>query len=152
MLALVRGQLAKGENAHIRQAQLALRLYFRHDPDITFSRLQLDASVGTPFEKSVWRELREIPYGETRTYGGLARRLGRPRSARAVGRCNAKNPWAIVVPCHRVVGKDGNLTGYAGGLMMKERLLKFEGVDVTALRATRLTAAPRRKGGNADRD
>jgi methylated-DNA-[protein]-cysteine S-methyltransferase len=141
-----------GENSHIRHAQGVLGRYFRQDPHADFMSVKLDESMGTLFEKQVWRRLREIPYGETRTYGDLARSSGRPRSARAVGRCNAKNPWAIVVPCHRVVGKNASLTGYGGGIEMKRRLLELEGVDVTALRATMLAAAPGRKGGHADRD
>lgn len=71
---------------------------------------------GSEFERRVWAELLRIPCGETRTYAELARRLGHPKAARAVGRANARNPIAIVVPCHRVIGSDGSLTGYAGGL------------------------------------
>lgn len=83
------------------------------------------APHGTPFERRVWAALREIPCGETRSYGELARALG--SSARAVGRANARNPIAIVVPCHRVIGADGSLTGYAGGLAAKRALLEHEG-------------------------
>ena len=98
---------------------------------------------GTPLQRQYWQLLREIPYGETRTYHELARALGRPRAARAVGQCNARNPWAIVVPCHRVIGENASLTGYAGGLEMKRRLLELEGIQVTALRAmTSLSATP----------
>ena len=82
------------------------------------------SSHGTPFEQRVWAALRAIPYGETRTYGELARELG--SSARAVGRANGRNPISIVVPCHRVVGADGSLTGYAGGLEAKRALLDHE--------------------------
>lgn len=88
--------------------------------------LQL-APEGTAFEKQVWAALREIPYGETRSYGAIARELGRPGSARAVGRANGANPLPIVVPCHRVLGADGSLTGFGGGLETKERLLELEG-------------------------
>jgi methylated-DNA-[protein]-cysteine S-methyltransferase len=85
------------------------------------------APRGTAFEKEVWAALRAIPYGETRSYGELARVLGRPGSARAVGRANGANPLPIVVPCHRVIGADGSLTGFGGGLETKERLLELEG-------------------------
>jgi O-6-methylguanine DNA methyltransferase len=82
---------------------------------------------GSPFEQRVWEALQRIPFGETRSYGQLARELGRPNSSRAVGRANGANPVSILVPCHRVIGANGNLTGYAGGLPMKERLLGLEG-------------------------
>lgn len=81
---------------------------------------------GTPFQLTVWEALRRIPYGETVTYGELARRIGRPTAARAVGRANGQNPLPIVVPCHRVIGADGTLTGYAGGLDIKSALLAVE--------------------------
>jgi methylated-DNA-[protein]-cysteine S-methyltransferase len=81
---------------------------------------------GTPFQLQVWGVLREIPYGETMSYGELAARLGRPGAARAVGMANGRNPISIIVPCHRVVGADGSLTGYGGGLDRKEHLLAFE--------------------------
>jgi methylated-DNA-[protein]-cysteine S-methyltransferase len=81
---------------------------------------------GTPFQVAVWRELVNIPYGETRTYGEIAKKLGRPGAARAVGMANHDNPIAIVIPCHRVVGHDGMLTGYAGGLPIKRALLTLE--------------------------
>jgi methylated-DNA-[protein]-cysteine S-methyltransferase len=81
---------------------------------------------GTPFQTGVWQALREIPYGRTISYGELARTIGRPGAARAVGRANAQNPLAIVVPCHRVIGGDGGLTGYVGGLGAKAALLALE--------------------------
>ncbi|QJT05028.1 methylated-DNA--[protein]-cysteine S-methyltransferase [Streptomyces asoensis] len=82
---------------------------------------------GTPFQRSVWAELRKIPYGETRTYGELAEALGNPTASRAVGLANGRNPIGIIVPCHRVIGAGGGLTGYGGGLDRKRRLLDFEG-------------------------
>ncbi|MCX5394135.1 methylated-DNA--[protein]-cysteine S-methyltransferase [Streptomyces sp. NPDC006482] len=82
--------------------------------------------VGTPFQLRVWEELCRIPYGETRTYGELAEALGNPSASRAVGLANGKNPVGIVVPCHRVIGAGGSLTGYGGGLDRKQRLLAFE--------------------------
>jgi methylated-DNA-[protein]-cysteine S-methyltransferase len=85
--------------------------------------LELD---GTPFQRRVWDELQRIPFGERTSYGELARRLGRPGSARAVGLANGRNPVSIIVPCHRVVGSDGTLTGYGGGLHRKAWLLDHE--------------------------
>lgn len=84
------------------------------------------AAAGTPFQQAVWNALKEIPYGETRTYGEIARRIGHPRASRAVGQANNRNPLPIVVPCHRVIGASGALTGYAGGLAVKVRLLELE--------------------------
>ncbi|WP_406456863.1 methylated-DNA--[protein]-cysteine S-methyltransferase [Streptomyces sp. NBC_00876] len=81
---------------------------------------------GTPFQRSVWAGLRRIPYGETRSYGELAENLGKPGASRAVGLANGKNPIGIIVPCHRVIGASGGLTGYGGGLDRKQRLLAFE--------------------------
>jgi methylated-DNA-[protein]-cysteine S-methyltransferase len=87
--------------------------------------LPLDVE-GTPFQKSVWNALLQIPYGETRSYGEIAKAVGKPAAARAVGMANHNNPIAIVIPCHRVVGQDGSLTGYAGGVHLKEQLLSIE--------------------------
>ncbi|WP_369228304.1 methylated-DNA--[protein]-cysteine S-methyltransferase [Streptomyces sp. R39] len=81
---------------------------------------------GTPFQRSVWRQLSLIPYGETRSYGELAEALGNPKASRAVGLANGRNPIGIIVPCHRVIGANGGLTGYGGGLPRKQRLLDFE--------------------------
>jgi methylated-DNA-[protein]-cysteine S-methyltransferase len=84
------------------------------------------AAEGTEFQKKVWRELCNIPFGATISYGELARRIGRPTASRAVGHCNARNPISIIVPCHRVIGADSSLTGYAGGLDRKRALLALE--------------------------
>ncbi len=81
---------------------------------------------GTPFQMSVWRELLVIPYGTTVSYAEVARRIGKPRAVRAVGAANGQNPISIIIPCHRVIGSDGRLTGYGGGLSVKERLLALE--------------------------
>jgi methylated-DNA-[protein]-cysteine S-methyltransferase len=81
---------------------------------------------GTPFQLRVWRALLEIPYGETTSYGELARRIESPRAVRAVGLANGRNPIAVIVPCHRVIGADGTLTGYGGGLERKRLLLELE--------------------------
>lgn len=85
--------------------------------------------VGTPFQLQVWQELLRIPYGETRSYSEIAAKVGNPKGQRAVGMANNQNPIGIVVPCHRVIGKNGNLTGYAGGLEIKQRLLELEGLS-----------------------
>ncbi len=89
------------------------------------------APEGTPFQRKVWAALQAIPYGETISYAELARRIGRPNAVRAVGAANGQNPLPVVVPCHRVIGSDGSLTGYAGGLPVKEALLTLEGVRFT---------------------
>ena len=84
------------------------------------------APEGTPFQQDVWRQLRSIPYGETISYGELARRIGKPLASRAVGAANGRNPLPIVVPCHRVVGASGSLVGFGGGLEIKAALLALE--------------------------
>jgi len=84
------------------------------------------APQGTGFQKSVWRQLCDIPYGETISYGELARRVGNPKASRAVGAANGSNPLPIVIPCHRVIGSSGKLTGFGGGLPVKEALLALE--------------------------
>ena len=85
---------------------------------------------GTDFQRSVWKALRAIPAGETRTYGQLAAAIGSPKAVRAVGLANGRNPVALIVPCHRVIGANGTLTGYAGGLERKRWLLQHEGASV----------------------
>lgn len=84
------------------------------------------APQGTPFQHEVWRELLKIPYGKTITYGEIARNIGRPRAWQAVGAAVGHNPISLIIPCHRVVGADGSLTGYAGGLERKQALLELE--------------------------
>lgn len=86
---------------------------------------------GTEFQKQVWQALLEIPYGETRSYGQIALSIGNPKSVRAVGAANGKNPISIIAPCHRVIGASGALTGFAGGLEVKARLLALEGHSLT---------------------
>ena len=100
-----------------------LRAYFAGELKEFSVQLHLD---GTAFQRSVWEQLRKIPYGETRSYGELADALGNPNASRAVGLANGKNPLGIIVPCHRVVGANGSLTGYGGGLERKRQLLDFE--------------------------
>lgn len=91
------------------------------------------APQGSTFQRQVWAELRRIAYGETITYAELARRIGHPCAARAVGRANATNPIALVIPCHRVIGSNGKLTGYAYGTKLKEQLLNWERLPKPAL-------------------
>jgi methylated-DNA-[protein]-cysteine S-methyltransferase len=105
-------------------ASTALRAYF--DGELTaIDRLRV-ATGGTPFQKSVWRALRGIACGETMSYAMLARRIGRPTAVRAVGSANGDNPISVVVPCHRVIGTNGSLTGYGGGIERKRWLLAHE--------------------------
>lgn len=112
----------------------ALNAYF--DGDVTAIDRLPTRLAGTDFQRQVWNTLREIPAGETWTYGQLAAHIGRPSAVRAVGRTNGLNPIGIVHPCHRVIGADGTLTGYAGGLHRKEALLKLEGAAFRPLSAT----------------
>jgi O-6-methylguanine DNA methyltransferase len=101
-----------------------LQVYFKgKQVDFDFP---LDLSSGTTFQKTVWEKLREIPYGECRSYKWVAEQIGNPRAVRAVGMANNKNPLPPVIPCHRVIGSDGSLTGYASGLYIKKYLLKME--------------------------
>lgn len=106
-----------------REARAQLEAYFAGE----LHRFELAlAPEGTPFQLQVWSALRTIPYGETVSYGELARRLGRSKASRAVGAANGRNPIPIVIPCHRVIGSNGSLTGFGGGLAIKRRLLKLE--------------------------
>ncbi|MDR9418600.1 methylated-DNA--[protein]-cysteine S-methyltransferase [Gracilimonas sp.] len=111
-------------DTHTESARTQLREYFSGTRD-TF---QLDLQPqGTEFEQKVWEKLLEIPTGSTVTYGTIAQRIGDSKASQAVGRANGKNPIAVVIPCHRVIGSDNKLIGYAGGLKRKEWLLKHEG-------------------------
>jgi len=109
----------------LRETERQLKEYFQGKRR-TFS-LALDMR-GTPFQTQVWEALLAIPFGETRSYGQLAKQLGNPQATRAVGAANGRNPLSIVVPCHRVIGSSGKLTGFAGGLDAKGYLLRLEGV------------------------
>lgn len=111
-------------NPLLDRATALLARYFAGDV-AALAQMPCDAP-GTPLERGVWRELRAIPPGSTRSYGEIARAIGRPGAARAVGRANASNPLGIFVPCHRVIGADGTLTGYAGGIERKRWLLDHE--------------------------
>lgn len=107
----------------LREAIRQLELYFQGR--LTRFTLKL-ALQGTPFQLSVLRSLQEVPYGETVSYGELAQRIGKPKASRAVGAANARNPLPIVIPCHRVIGSDGSLVGFGGGLDIKQKLLDLE--------------------------
>ena len=105
-------------------------------------RIHFDLPIalhGTTFQQSVWNLLQTIPYGETRSYGELADLLGNRLAIRAVGLANGRNPISIIIPCHRVVGSNGSLTGYAGGLERKRRLLELEAADATSQRQLSLS-------------
>lgn len=113
--------------APFREATRQLDAYFAGE----LTRFDLPLRFcGTAFQESVWRALIDIPYGETATYADIARRIGRPTAMRAVGAANGANPLPIVAPCHRVIGADGSLTGFGGGLPTKKFLLRLEGVAV----------------------
>ena len=113
------------ENPFLNAAETQLAEYFdkkRLKFDIKFDRR------GTAFQESVWNQLSKIPFGETCCYGDIAKRIGNPKSVRAVGLANGSNPISIIVPCHRVIGADGSLTGFGGGLDIKHKLLTHEGL------------------------
>lgn len=116
--------IESGRNAVIDLLESELSAYF----DGTLRNFSVPIRLeGTPFQQTVWSELRKIPYGETWSYAALTRRLGDMKAIRAVARANGENRIAILVPCHRVIGSDGSLTGYAGGLWRKKKLLELEG-------------------------
>ena len=123
------------DSAHtlLQNAAQQLQAYFAGD--LTAFDVPLDLSAGTAFQQSVWQALLRIPSGQSQTYGDLARLLSRPQAVRAVGAAVGRNPLSIIVPCHRVLGAGGQLTGYAGGLWRKQALLKLEGHPL-ALTAT----------------
>jgi len=119
----------QGEHEVLRDARVQLEQYFAGE------RRAFDlplAPRGTAFQREVWNALRDIPYGATISYAQLAQRIGKPSAMRAVGAANGRNPLPIVVPCHRVIGADGSLTGFGGGLPTKRFLLELEGAIETA--------------------
>ena len=120
---ILKAEYVEGSSNVIETAQQQLNEYFlnqRREFDIPL------LFVGTDFQKKVWNELRNIPYGKTVSYGELARRIGMPKAVRAVANANAVNAISIIAPCHRVIGTDGSLTGYGGGLNRKKFLLELE--------------------------
>jgi methylated-DNA-[protein]-cysteine S-methyltransferase len=120
------GTLARLHDPH--GASRALRAYF--DGDLAAIERLRDAAAGSEFQRRVWRVLRTIPCGQTLSYAEVARRIGQPSAVRAVGLANGSNPVSIVVPCHRVIGANGTLTGYGGGLERKRWLLAHEGATL----------------------
>jgi len=119
--------MARRDDEALASLSERLQRYFAGEP-VSFADLPLDMRQVTPFRRRVYEAARAIPWGQTRTYGQLARQVGSPGAARAVGQAMATNPWAVVVPCHRVVGHDGRLVGFGGGLDLKRRMLELEGV------------------------
>lgn len=123
----------KKENEIEKETELIKKAYTQLEEYLSGKRTEFDIEIemiGTEFQKKVWKELLNIPYGETRSYKDIAIAIGNEKACRAVGNANNKNPIAIIVPCHRVVGSDGSMTGYAGGLNIKEKLLKIEKCSV----------------------
>jgi O-6-methylguanine DNA methyltransferase len=122
---------AKREGLRFEESASAMRVYVRElEEYFAGERREFTFALdlrGTDFQKACWRALLAIPYGETRSYGDIARAVGRPQGFRAVGMANNRNPIAIVVPCHRVIASNGTLCGYGGGLEVKRRLLELEG-------------------------
>lgn len=117
-------EAAEAPTALLQAAREQLRAYFAGE----LRAFELPVRFGgTAFQHAVWEALREIPYGQTCAYGDIARKIGRPRAVRAVGHAIGQNPISIIIPCHRVIGKNGGLTGFAGGLTAKETLLRLEG-------------------------
>jgi methylated-DNA-[protein]-cysteine S-methyltransferase len=124
-----------------RQASAKLIVRARKQLDEYFAgkRKDFDLTVdpaGTEFQRVVWRALQKIPYGTTTNYGTLAQRIGKPSASRAVGAANGRNPISIVIPCHRVIGANGDLTGYAGGMERKDALLRLEAQGAGEFRLT----------------
>jgi len=110
------------------RAKTQLQQYFQGN-STTFD-LPLDLTPYTPFQQAVWNQLLTIPYGKTSSYSALANKLNNPKAVRAVGTANGRNPFTIVIPCHRIIGKDNSMTGYASGIAMKRWLLELEGALV----------------------
>ncbi|MBM3387222.1 MAG: methylated-DNA--[protein]-cysteine S-methyltransferase [Betaproteobacteria bacterium] len=117
--------LAAPDDALLRHAGQQLLAYFAGQAP--HFDVPLDLSAGTPFQQSVWRQLLSLAHGQLGSYGAIARALGQAQAARAVGAAVGRNPISILVPCHRVLGRNGQLTGYAGGLWRKQALLRLEG-------------------------
>jgi methylated-DNA-[protein]-cysteine S-methyltransferase len=119
----------RAEDAFLAQAKAALERYFAGAPPAYAGPLSLK---GTPFQLAVWQALQAIPSGQTVTYAAIAQSLGAPRATRAVGAAVGRNPVSILIPCHRVIGANGKLTGFAGGLERKQALLALEGLRLVA--------------------
>jgi methylated-DNA-[protein]-cysteine S-methyltransferase len=120
----IAGAVTEPDSEQLRRALNELRAYFAGE--LTAFTLPVSVHRGSDFERAVWREMTTIPYGETRTYGEVAARVGDPSAARAVGVACNRNPIPVIVPCHRIVGAGGKLVGFGGGLDRKRRLLELE--------------------------
>ena len=133
---------ADGASAVLQQTARQLGEYFAG------ARQHFDVPLdfaGTPFQQEVWQALLTIPFGQTRSYGEIARQIGRPAAVRAVGAANGRNPVSIIAPCHRVIGANGALTGFAGGLKAKQTLLALEGITLSSERDAAKTGLARRR-------
>ncbi|MDP9751916.1 methylated-DNA--[protein]-cysteine S-methyltransferase [Thermoanaerobacter pentosaceus] len=117
----------EGSDLYIEECMHQLGLYF--SKELKKFNLQIDLQ-GTDFQKTVWCEISKIPYGEVKTYGEIAKLIGKPKAARAVGQALNKNPIPIIIPCHRIIGSKGDLVGFGGGIEIKQFLLRHEGVEV----------------------
>lgn len=120
----------------LRKTKEMLDRYFDGEP-VDFREISVKIEVGTEFQKSVWDTIHQIPHGEVRSYQWIAEQIGRPKAVRAVGTATGSNPITIVIPCHRVIGSNGNLGGYGGGLELKRQLLSLEGYPVKELKSKR---------------
>lgn len=124
----LRGWTSVTAHPLLQEASAQLQAYFKGD--LSHFDLPLDLSAGTPFQQSVWQALLGVPFGRSQSYGELALRLNNPKAVRAVGAAVGRNPISIIVPCHRILGGGGQLTGYAGGLWRKQALLQLEGYPI----------------------
>ena len=124
----LKAEIVSGSNRELKQLQKQLKEYFEGQ------RIKFDLPIvmtGTPFQEKVWKALIEIPFGKTMTYQSLTNQLGNPKAIRAVAGANGANKMAIIIPCHRVIGSDGSLTGYAGGIWRKQWLLEHESEQIS---------------------
>jgi methylated-DNA-[protein]-cysteine S-methyltransferase len=133
-----RGHEVQSKKSACAEVERQVRDYFRGRRREFALELE---PVGTKFQRRVWNEVAKIPFGRTASYGEIAKRVRHPTAVRAVGRCNATNPIVIVVPCHRVIGSNGSLTGYGGGIAAKRALLGLEGAALDARERTRSAAS-----------
>lgn len=120
----------------LRKTKDILDQYFEGDP-VDFREISVKIEDGTLFQKLVWETIHQIPHGEVRSYKWIAEKIGRPKAVRAVGNATGSNPITIIIPCHRVIGSNGNLGGYGGGLERKRQLLSLEGYPVKKLKSMR---------------
>jgi O-6-methylguanine DNA methyltransferase len=141
-----KGEVWIESREHLCPYEEQISAYFRGELRRFTCKLDL---IGTSFQKDCWEALLRIPYGETRSYAEVAREIGRPKAFRAVGQANHDNPLAIIVPCHRVLGASGTLTGYGGGLNTKEMLLRLEGAIYSSAAKASTTRAEKREEENS---